>query len=250
MDANLQTIVSAVPLVQVELDQKDATIAGLNQQLIAASPMVWENLQYQNWLVAAGSAANTGAVGNTATSTQTLPGVATATRGLKPNGAYADKYWYYPLGKQPQLVRFKQEYSIIFPADHDSASSQAVETDLQQCIAGVVFNWGIQLDFAENQIRIWNRSAAAWSPIPNRTCPRAAAGIWINIVLECHRDATHVYYDAVTVFGVRTALNQSFSAPTLGLSDMLNVGEQLDGEKQPNAYTISIDSMKLTGWQV
>jgi hypothetical protein len=249
MDTNLQTIASTLPLIQAELDQKDATIAGLNQQLIAATPMVWENLQYQNWLVASGTAANSGSVGNTATSTQTLPGVACATRGIKPNGSYADKYWYFPIGKQPQIVRFKQEYSILFASEADSAASQAVETDLQQCIGGVVFNFGVQLYFTQNEIRIWNRSAGVWVVVPGRACPRAAAGTWVNIVLECHRDASNVYYDAVTVFGVRTVLNQSFPAPALGLSDMLNVGEQLDGENAPNAYMVSIDLMKLTGWQ-
>lgn len=250
MDNNLQTISNTLPLIQAELDGKDATITGLNQKLIAASPMIWENLEFENWMVASGTAANTGTVGNTATSTQTLPGVASATRGMTPQGPYADKYWYLPLGKQPSLLRFKQEYSILFPSANDSGSSQAHETDLQQCIGGVVYNFGSQLDFAEDRMGIWNRSIKSWDYSIGIPCPRALPGTWVNIVLECHRDATNVYYDALTVSGVRKALNATFHAPALGLTDALNVGQQLDGEKQPQAYTICISKMKLTGWQV
>lgn len=250
MDTNLQTISNTLPLIQAELDGKDATIAGLNQKLIAASPMIWENLEFENWLVASGTAANTGSVGNTATSAQTLPGVASATRGIQPNGPYADKYWYLSLGPQPQLNRFKQEYSFLYPSDNDALVGQAEEKDFQQCIGGTCFNPGLQLDFAENEVRIWNRHDGAWVPLPGWACPRVPGGTWITTVLEFHRDAANVYYDAATVAGIRKPLNISFAAPHLGLPDMLKIGQQLDGGKVPNAYSIAISKMKLTGWQV
>lgn len=250
MDTNLQTISNTLPLIQAELDGKDATIAGLNQKLIAASPMIWENLEFENWLVASGTAANTGTVGNTATSTQTLPDVNCATRGIQPNGAYADKYWYLKLGAQPQLSRFKQEYSFLFLSAADSQASQAEEKDFQQCIGGTCFNPGLQLDFGENETRVWNRHDGVWVPIPGWLCPRVPAGTWVDTVLEFHRDATMIHYDAATVLGVRKALSMSFPAPVLGLADMLNIGQQLDGGKVPNAYTVAISKMKLTGWQV
>lgn len=243
-----ETAQAMVASLTPKLAAAQAQVAALQAQLAAAQPTVWADLEYQNWLTASGTAANTGTTGNTATSTQTLPGVASATRGIQPAGAYADKYWYFQLGPNPSYVRFKQEYSFLFPTTADSTDSQAVETDLQQCIGGIVFNWGFQFDFAENEMRVWNRSGGNWVALPGVACPRYAAGVWVTIVLEGHRDAANIYYDAYTVQGVRTPLTQSFPAPNLGKPDMLNVGQQLDGEKVPAAYTIAIDRMKLTGW--
>ena len=244
MDSNIQAAVNSLTLAQ-------ATIDGLNARLLAASPMVFADLQYKSWLVASGTAANTGAIGNTATSQQTLPGAAMATRTLQPDGPYADKYWYLSLGANPSLMRFRQEYAFLFPTSLDSVNAQAVETDLQQCIGGVCFNWGFQFDYAESLLRVWNRNGKSWVNI-GFTASRPLPGQWVTIQLDCHRDAANVYYDVITLNGAKLPLatNMGFVAPKLGLADMLNVGQQLDGEKVPSAYSIAIDRMKLTGWQV
>lgn len=239
---------AAVLSLMQQLQSAQAHAVALAAQLAAATPVVFDDLELTPWLIAGGTAANTGAAGNSADSTQTQSGAQCATFGIIPAGAYADKYWYKKFGPQPTLTRFEQKVSFLFPTAADAAASQCVETDLQQCIGGVVYNFGTQHDFAENSFRLWNRSAVAWIPVVI-PMPRKLAGTWAQLTLQCHRDATRVYYDAVLINGVPLVFAPvSFPAPTLGLSDMLNYGFQLDSNAMGKAYTVAVNKMKLSGW--
>lgn len=235
-------------LLASQLSDAQTQITSLQNQLagVPVRPVVFEDLETTPWLIAGGTVANTGAAGNSADSVQTQPGVTSASFKLIPAGSYADKYWYKQLGPHPTLTRFEQHASFLFPAASDANVSQAVETDLQQCINGVVYNFGTQCDFAEGSFRIWNRSAGAWVSIIPLTRP--ASGTWMNIVLNCHRDGSAVFYDSISINGTTVSFAPvSFPAPTLGLLDMLNYGFQLDGNKAGTAYTVSVDRMKLVG---
>lgn len=226
-------------------------VATLTAEVSAAQPpVVFDALETLPWLVAGGTAANTGSSGNTATSTQTLPTNLCATFGIQPAGAYADKYWYQQLGVHSTLLRFRQEASFLFPSPADAANSQAVEFDLQQSIGGVCFNFGWQFDYAEGLFRYWNRGAGSWVST-GITITRPTPLTWYHCVFDTHRDAANIYYDKATINGVVQPIHQvGYASPILGLSDMLNYGFQLDGEKLPNTYTISRDRMKLSGWMV
>jgi hypothetical protein len=206
---------------------------------------IFERLESETWLLAPGTAANTGSTGSTAVATQGTPGINCAWSRLAPNGPYADAYFYLKKGPLPQKTTFKYELSLMFPLIADASASQCIELDIQQVIGGMVYNMGLQWNFQGNQLRVWNRSGKAWVAT-GQPCPRWTPGKWMRAALETHRDATTVYHDALTINGTRIALGQSFPSVQLGLSDMLNVGRQMDGNQAGTAYTVCWDDMRFT----
>lgn len=249
VDDLLTANTDALTIQATQIANLQSENAALNTQIAALQPpVVFDALETLPWLVAGGTAANSGSVGNTATSTQTVPTNLCATFGIQPQGAYADKYFYLQLGAQPNLVHFKQEGSFLFPSPADAANTQAIEFDLQQVIGGVVYNFGWQFDYAEKILRYWDRAAGSWVAT-GVVLTRPAPLTWVTCTFATHRDASNIYYDQAIINGVIQHITPiHFPAPSLGLSDMLNYGFQLDGEKVPNTYTICRDRMKLTGW--
>lgn len=217
---------------------------------LANSTVVYDHLERDTWLLAPGAAANTGATGSLAKATQGLPGVNSAWLRLEPHGPYADAYWYEKKAVDPTKKHFRYETSFLFGGSGDAAASQAIELDVQQVIAGLVFNSGLQFDFAENQIRVWNRYAKEHG-LPNPwqyaglPCPRWTPNQWISVIYESHRDDKTVFHDAITINGVRTGLKLSFPAVTLNLPDMLNCGMQLDGNQAGTAYQVYRDDVRF-----
>lgn len=231
--------------LQTQINTLDAQIAA------AGSVVVFPALETTTWLLAPGASANTGSTGSLATATQAQPSSSSAWFNIAPLGAYADAYWYKTLGANPSKTNYTYQLSFMFNTAADAAASQCVELDIQQCIGGVVYNTGWQFDFAENTIRTWNRYAKERG-LPNPwvstglLCPRWVAGQWMHIFVENHRDASNVYSDAITINGVRTPINLSFPAPSLGLSDMLNCAVQLDSNSTATAYKLYVDNIIFT----
>ena len=277
MDSNVsiliapaQTVVNAANAVQATIDSLNtinnsliAQNASLNTQNTALQAEVtalqnqansvtsFPALETTPWLLAPGASANTGSAGSLATATQAQPSSSCAWFNIAPLGAYADAYWYKTLGANPSKTTYTYQLSFMFNTAADAAASQCVELDIQQCIGGVVYNNGWQFDFQSNQVRVWDRDAKE-KGLPNPwvatvlACPRWTAGKWMNIFVENHRDSTTVYADAITINGVRTPINMSFPAPTLGLSDMLNCAIQLDSNSVGAAYKLYIDNIIFT----
>lgn len=237
------------------INNDEKTIQSLHAQLDSAVPIVFDHLESNPWLLAGGTAANSPGGTGTATATQTKPGVMSATVAIVPAAPYADKYFYQTLGVHPELVRFRQEGSFLFPMATDAAAPQAIEFDLQQVITGVVYNWGVQFDYGEGMLRVWDRDAKVkgdpnpWKEIGVKL-PRMAPGVWAQCSWEFHREAGTVVYDKLTINGVVLVVAPiTFPAPTLGLGDMLNYGFQLDGGKAPQAFAVAQDNFRLTGWK-
>jgi hypothetical protein len=229
------------------INQQAQAILLLQHQLDAiVRPAVFDALEQSPWLLAPGTAANTGSTGSTAVATQGQPGVSCAWFKLAPNGPYADAYWYKKLGADPSKKKFKYELSFLFPTPADSNASQCVELDIQQVISGFGFNLGFQFDFAENLLRVWNRTGKAWVST-GKPCPRWTSGQWMRIIAECHRDEANVYHDAMTMNGNRIDLGgMSFPVAKLNLPDMLNCAVQMDGNKPGTAYTVVVDAVRFT----
>lgn len=245
MNTNLSVISSAAAALQLELDAKDATIADLQQK---ANQKTWSDLERSMWLLAPGALANTGSAGSLADGFQVLPDTKCGSFEIRPHGPYADRYWYRELGADPFKSRYRYEASFLFGSASDSNAPQAVEMDIQQCIGGLVFNPALQFAFASNQIRIWNRSVkpqGEWVPT-GLPCTRWNFGQWQTVAIEAHRTLNTVMYDSLTINGTVTKLTQSFVAPNFGKPDMLNVGFQLDGNKDGTAFKIYPDAMNFT----
>lgn len=234
------------------LDLKNAVIDQLKADAAKSVPTVFDRLERVPWLIASGTLANSNTTGNTATSAQAIPGINYASRTIIPNGPYADKYWFTPLGANKAFRRFRQEGSFLFPAATDSANSQCVETDFDKSddVAGPVFNAGSQFDFAENSFRLWDRSSGVWHPT-GVAMPRFAYATWVDFVMDFRHDDSAIYYDRYMLNGNILTLDPkatTFTSPKLNKQPHMNYGFQLDGEKIAKAYTVLIDRFKLTCW--
>lgn len=297
MDTNLQTIANDAQATLTAVDSAQAVIDGQAQQIgsltqqnslladeVAADEQtiqtlrtelsttqaqlavflntkVFDGLELTPWLVAGGTAANSGQTGSTAVATQAQPGTSSAWFNLAPAGPYANGYWFKKLGADPAKKNYEFEISFLFGTAADAQAANCVELDIQQVIAGVVFNTGLQFDFTENALRVWDRSKATpadpgagdWVPT-GITCPRWTPGQWVRVVFETHRDDSHVYVDAITINGQRNVfggatnffLQPTFAAPKLGLTDMLNCAVQLDGNKAGTAFKLYVDAISFT----
>lgn len=252
-DVQIASLTQQNGVMQDEVSRSEQAIQSLTGQLSAAQARldalanitVFDGLELTPWLLAPGTAANSGSTGSTAVATQSQPGIASASFALAPNGPYADAYWYKKFGVWPKKNTFTYELSFLFGTAGDSAASNCVELDIQQVISGLGFNLGWQFDFSENLLRVWNRSGKNWVTTKN-PCPRWPAGQWVHIVAENHRDGANVYHDAMTINGVRLPINTTFPATPLALPDMLNCAVQLDGNKAGTAYKIYVDRVKFT----
>lgn len=283
MDPNLQSIVApaqatidAAAAAQQIIDGQTSQINGLNQtnqQLTAqqqaddaaiqtlqssltaanahlaaiANTKVFDHLEMTPWLIAPGTAANTNETGSTASTSQaqTLPPSTLPFLGLSPAGPYANAFFYKTLGADPSKTAYKYELQLFFASSTDAAASQCVELDIQQVIGGLVYNTGLQFNFVDNALRVWNRNGKAWVAT-GVASPRWTAGKWMSVTFETHRDAVNVYVDAITVNGIRIPSALSFTAPNLGLGDMLNCAIQLDGNKAGTAYRLYLGPVKFT----
>jgi len=235
-------------------DAKDAQIAVLQKQIDSFKNVsVFDGLELTAWTVAKGTLANSGQAGSSSVASQNQPSTEVAWLGINPQGAWANSYFYKKLGADPSKSVYKYEMSLMFADQAASNASNCIELDIQQVISGVVFNPGLQWNFSQNTLRVWDRSTATpletgkgnWTDI-GKPCPRWTPKQWMRFVFEAHRDEGNVYMDALTVNGVRLSLGMNFSSPSLGLSDGLNCAIQLDGNKVGTAYKLYIDAVKFT----
>jgi hypothetical protein len=226
----------------------NVTIGALRNRVNAT---VYDFLEEQMWLVAPGTAANTGTTGSAQTGAQKLPGAGFGSFSLAPQGPWADRYNFRKFAPDALKANFLYEISVMFPTAADAASSNCLELDIQQVISGRVFNAGLQLDFGEGLWRIWNRSSTPrdWvstgSPI-KRLAPLA----WAHLAFMAHRDDDNVYSDAVLFNGMPIPGAAMKFSSTLEPSqpDMINIGFQLDGNKAGTPYTVAPNRIRFTTW--
>jgi hypothetical protein len=253
-DPNISQILADATAAQSELTTQAATIAADTEQIASLQSSivtlegrrVWMDLHRQMWKVALGPVANTGAVGNVATPSQTLPGLHCATRTCNPKGQDgANTMFYLQLGADDTKTTFVYSGSYMFPSKADAVAIQAKENDFQQVALGRKFDWGWQFDFAVSGLfRVWNPTAEAWEAT-SITAPRWAAGQWFSLSYSVHRDDSNVYYDSVTINGEETALALSYPAPATTLGEMINPGDQGDGNQEGSPFTWVIDAVSV-----
>lgn len=206
-------------------------------------------LETAPWLLAGGTVADSIGSSATATGTQTQPTAQCAAFSITPNDPYANQYWYKKLGPEPQLDTFKYSVSFLFPTAADAAACQALELDLQQVIGGAVYNGGLQMDFADGAVRVWDRAALRWSVVA--TLARWLPGTWHCVSFELFRGeaaGSGFYYGSVVVDGGKTLVGSFHTAPIdPAQPDMLNVAVQLDTNGAKTPYRVMVDCVELVG---
>lgn len=253
-----QALVEGITDLSDLSDSQASALVAAQQKIAAlqalAPAKTFTRLERNPWLIAPGTAANSGSVGSTAGITITPPSNLFSLVTTIPAGPYADKYAYQVLGADSSLVRFRQYGSIYFPSAADALAAQAWESDLPQktsIAAGrYYFDWGMQYDWAENMLRVWNKAAGSWVTT-GKPMPRFKPGTWVDHVIDCHRDGSNVIYDQLTVGG-EEMLADVIDFPALLLtdtsSDILNYGLQPDGDKTADKYSAAIDNFGLIAW--
>lgn len=161
---------------------------------------------------------------------------------------YVDCYFTQRVPTDGTKTRFKLEASFLFPTAADISACQCLEFEIRQVTDDkrMVILAG-QLQYSGGQLRYFDWQQRAWLsfgvPII-KPLPMA----WVSVVLEGHRDATTVYYDAMTLNGIRTPMTQSYALLATDWSPLLWAALQLDDTSAVNGYRIKVDGVKLTVW--
>lgn len=158
---------------------------------------------------------------------------------------YFDCYYSQDFPLDDTLTNFKLEASWLFPTDADAKASQCLEMEARHIIPGGLMSViACQLDFADNTLRVFDH-IKKWYPTGSPQA-RLAAGTWNTVVLEGHKDAKTVYYDGVTVNGVKSGVGLTADIYNLGWGRMNRVALQLDGNGSGVPYRVKIDNVRLT----
>lgn len=204
------------------------------------------NLERTPWKLATGALADSDiSHGNIPVAAQTQPLIECASFGIAPKGqSFANAYWYKELGADARKTHFVYEVAFLFPTIADTQACQALELDLQQTVSGVTFNWGLQFDFADNQVRVWDRGQKKWEPT-GMNCPRWPAMAWMDVSLRGHRDSNKLFYDLLTINDSDHLLQSFFTQTRVGEKEQINCAVQLDGNTKGEAYRVMVDAVSL-----
>lgn len=241
----------------------NTTIDGLNSRLLTTQQnlamvqrqldavravKVYDHIECNHWNQ--NSKAQVGGSGLGAASHR-LPGIECAELAILPDKPavggknYFDCYYTQDFPLDDTLTKFKLEASWLFPTDADAKASQCLEMEARHIIPGG--NMAViacQLDFADNALRVFDH-VKKWYTTGTPQA-RLAAGTWNTVILEGHKDATTVYYDGVTVNGVKSGVGLTADIYNLGWGRMNRVALQLDGNGAGTPYRVKIDNVRLT----
>ena len=206
----------------------------------------------RNWLTC-GNCGNSGASGPTATYSFT-PGITspsedgTSTQfSIAATVPYTNAYFYQehtPINGQINALTY--EFDIYIPQGMQAAP-QAIEFECQQQLGGWVYNFGWQAEYSQNIWRTFDYGLKQWDATAIPFTP-FTPGTWHHILAEYHDDTTGhiVYFDALTVDGVRSPLNSAHNAFNSGGPDKFTNAVQLDSNSSAMPYSIYVDKMRIT----
>jgi hypothetical protein len=218
----------------------------------SAGATVLDNVEdTSNWLTC-GNCGNNGGSGPTA-NYSFAPGIASPSEdgsstqfSIAAAVPYTNAYFYQehtPVNGQINALTY--EFDIYIPQGMETAS-QAIEFECQQILGGWVYNFGWQALYGQDLWRIFDYGLKQWDPTSVPFTP-FTPGTWHHILAEYHNDVnTHtVYHDAITVDGIRYAVNITHNAFNSGSRDQFTNAVQLDSNKTATPYSIYVDKMRI-----
>ena len=218
-----------------------------------AGATVIDNIQQQTWLTC-GACGNDGGTGPIANYSATTGVNSPSEDGMSTQFAIAatvpftNGYFYQiqnPVSGQFALLTY--EFDLFIPSGSENAP-QAIEFQVQQRLAGWIYNFAWQANYAGGTWRIFNYGTQKWEE-SGLTLQRFSPGTWHHVMAEYHNDATthSVFHDALTVDSVRTPVNIRHDAFFANDgADKLTNAIQLDSNNVPSAYSIYADKMRIT----
>ena len=158
---------------------------------------------------------------------------------------WADALWWKQQGGNDAMTHFV--YSMSFYLDNPTAA-QALEFNVNQNAGGNRYEYATQCDIkGSHHWRIWPHSQMHWLDT-GVSCPEPAANTWNQLTWEFSRNSSNqVVWEAVTLNGVRSTINQAFdSYPATGSG--IDVAFQMDSDGGPTPWSVWVDNISLTEW--
>jgi hypothetical protein len=179
---------------------------------------------------------------------------------------YNNGYWYYKLGAQNDATRFLYRFLVQYPTAADLVASQALEFELQQTIAGKVYNMAWQAPFKRSPDLTGKRYWRTFDYTASRT--KAPGEYWhdTQVVLDStiFGDSKLVAVDAEyrrnpddTITHVALSLNgqrfpvgvtrPGYQEAAKGTYSGFNVAFQLDSNSKtpPTPYKVNVEGMEV-----
>lgn len=202
------------------------------------------------WLTC-GNCGNTGASGATATYHMTRGLTSPSTDGsatefsIGGNNPFKNGYWYIRQPAPTTPVSYlKYEFDLYVPKQYETAP-QAIEFECQQKVDGYIYNFAWQANYAGKSWRIfdyvnrkWDASGLSFSGFTPDT--------WHHIIAEYHTDGSNVVHDALTIDGVRKAVNKRHPAKATSSGRSFTNAFQLDLNGKATDYKVYVDGMKIS----
>lgn len=161
--------------------------------------------------------------------------------------AFSNGYWYRGNTSVPKspVQSLVYDFYIYVPAASANAP-QAIEFECQQEVNGYTYNFAWQADYPTHTWRTFDYINRQWisTAIP---FSGFTPDTWHHIVAEYHANGTNAVHDALTVDGVRVAVNITRPAKHTGQSwNALTNAFQLDMNGKATAFNVFVDKMQVT----
>lgn len=160
---------------------------------------------------------------------------------------YTNGYWWLTHAAPSRGVTYlAYDFYLYVPSGYQNAP-QAIEFECQQRVSGWVYNFAWQANYAGNTWRIFNYVTKTWEN-SGIALQRFSPGTWHHIVAEYHTNTSShtVYHDALTIDGVRHAVNHADPAKYTGnWSNEFTNAFQLDLNRYDTAYHVYVDDMQV-----
>jgi hypothetical protein len=160
---------------------------------------------------------------------------------------YFDCYYTWDFTPDEAKTHFRFTIPWTFPTLADANASQALEMEIRQSLqSGQMAVCALQMNFSGKTLRIWDHTHA-WF-LSGTAQPRLTPGTTYAVTLECHRDATTVYYDSITINSSRIPLSYSYPMWNMGWRPMMRVAGQLDGNGSGASYSVKRGTTVFSSW--
>jgi len=186
LNARVATLTAGRDTLTAQLSASESALAEMKAAVaspLAVVPRIERELQARSGWIQPSNAGDTGGSSDKQNGTFVMAPGEVATFSAAGAYAYNNGYWYYRLGPQPSATRFLFRFAVQLPTDADVAACQAVEFELQQTIAGVVYNMAWQAPLLEGgQWRTFDYANHVWlgAGVPlDKTL--FSAGKWLTI---------------------------------------------------------------------
>jgi len=157
---------------------------------------------------------------------------------------YSDAIWWTQLTPSDSASHFT--YDLYFYIK-DPASSEALEFDMNQTTGGRRYVYGTQCGVNyDHQWDVWDTANGHWMPTGVPCTVQALA--WNHLTWEFSRSNGQINFVSVTLNGVKSYVNKSYSSKAWTNGPELNVAFQMDHTGASKAYDVWLDKVSVTQW--